>query len=244
MFQKAVKYLYLKTKARLNWSFKGLTGVEFGKISYSQSGEDIIVQYIFDCLNIEKPSYLDIGAHHPFYLNNTAIFYKKGSRGINIEPDPNLFIMFPEIRPKDINLNIGIGINQGESNFYVISTPTLNTFSKEEAEKYQKEGDFKIINTLKIKTDTISNIINQYSDGEFPDFLSLDAEGVDEEILKSIDFKKKFPKVICIETITFSTKGRGIKNSDIIAYLESQGYMLYADTNINSIFVKENLWIK
>ncbi len=76
----------------------------------------------------------------------------------------------------------------------------------------------------------------------FPDFLSLDAEGIDEIVLQSIDYKDNFPKVICVETISFSTVGRGKKNKKIISFLEEKGYLLYADTNINSIFVKKDLW--
>ena len=53
------------------------------QISYSQSGEDLIVKHIFENLGVKKPSYLDIGAYHPFHLNNTVIFYLSGSHGIN-----------------------------------------------------------------------------------------------------------------------------------------------------------------
>jgi hypothetical protein len=62
---------------------------KFEKKSFSQSGEDLIIDFIFNALGISRPSYIDIGAHHPYYLNNTAIFYLRGARGINIEPDPS-----------------------------------------------------------------------------------------------------------------------------------------------------------
>jgi hypothetical protein len=60
------------------------------KVSYSQSGEDVIVDFIFQILKIQKPSYLDVGAHHPSYLSNTYLFYQKGCQGVCIEPDPVL----------------------------------------------------------------------------------------------------------------------------------------------------------
>ncbi len=82
---------------------------KFKKISFSQCGEDLIVQNIFNCLGIEKPSYIDVGAYDPFIFSNTALFYSKGSRGINIEPDPHLYKTFPKHRKEDINLNVGIG---------------------------------------------------------------------------------------------------------------------------------------
>ncbi len=210
--------------------------------TYSQCGEDVIVQFLFDALQIEKPSYLDVGAHHPFKINNTALLHSKGSRGINIEPDPDLFKAFPKHRTNDCNLNIGIADKAGSANFFRISASTLNTFSEEDALNYTKEGNFEIIETVSLKTDTIQNVIDKYANGKFPQFLTIDAEGVDELILKSIDFEKNYPIVICIETISFSTSGNGVKNANIISFLEQKGYLLYADTNINSIFIKQSIW--
>lgn len=217
---------------------------EFQKKSYSQCGEDLIVKFIFDNLNIKTPTYIDIGAHHPFYINNTALFYENGSVGINIEPDPLLFKAFLEHRKKDTNLNIGISNTEDILDFYVISSPTLNTFSKEEAHNYEKEGEFKILNIEKIKVNTLSNVLNEFSNGIFPQFLSIDAEGIDELIIKDIDFEKNYPIVICIETISFSTTGNGKKNNEIIRFIEEKGYICYADTNINSIFVRKSDWIR
>lgn len=214
------------------------------KKSYAQSGEDLIVDFIFHEIGIDDPSYLDIGAHHPYYLNNTAIFYERGCSGINVEPTPNLFNEFLAKRKRDINLNIGIGEKQGTLEFYEMSVPTLNTFSKVEAENYAKNGMFSIKNVTPIKVDTIHNILQVYNNGTFPDLLSLDVEGLDEIIIHSIDYKQNYPKVICVETISFSTNGRGVKNDKLISYIEDQGYLLYADTNINSIFVRKDLWIR
>lgn len=215
---------------------------EYEKRSFSQSGEDLIVQFIFNELGIQKPTYLDIGAHHPFYINNTAIFYLKGCRGINIEPDPSLYANFIKERRDDINLNTGVGVKEALMDFYVMNVPTLNTFSKQEAENYSREGDYHIKEVKQINVNTVENILNKYNNGLFPDFLTLDAEGIDEIVLKSIDFENNKPIVICTETISFSAKGQGVKNVNIIRYLESKGYILYADTNINSIFVLKDKW--
>jgi len=217
---------------------------KFIKRSYSQCGEDLIVNYIFTVLNISKPSFVDIGAHHPYYLSNSALFYELGSEGINIEPDPILFKNFMLYRKRDINLNIGISDKEGLADFYIINVPTLNTFSKEEAERYKGEGNFFIQNVLKIKTNSLSNIIREHAGGVFPQFLNIDAEGVDELIINSIDFSNNYPLVICIETISFSTSGRGIKNTNLISKIENFGYLKYADTNINTIFVRKDLWEK
>lgn len=235
IFKKLKKFLFKQIESDMH---------NFQKISYSQCGEDLIVKFIFDNLNIQNPSYIDIGAHHPFYISNTALFYQNGSVGINIEPDPVLFEAFVKNRKKDKNLNIGISDSEGILDFYVISSPTLNTFSKEEAQNYEKEGDYKINSIEKIKVNTLSNVLNEFSNGTFPHFLSIDAEGIDELIIKEIDFKKNYPIVICIETISFSGNGNGVKNTELIKFIEQKGYICYADTNINSIFVRKTNWIR
>lgn len=220
------------------------TNNKFRQASYSQSGEDRIVKMIFDGLGIHKFTYLDIGAHHPFFISNTALFYEMGMHGINIEPDPDLFKAFEKYRKRDINLNIGISESPGESDFYIISAPTLNTFSKEEAEGYAKEGDYTIKEVKRVKTDNLQNVITMHFNGKYPDFLTVDAEGIDELIIKSIDFNNSPPLVVCIETISFSSSGNGVKNNDIIELMESNGYLNYADTNINTIFVRKEAWMR
>lgn len=215
---------------------------KYEKISFSQCGEDLIIKFIFDSLGISKPSYIDIGAHHPYYISNTALLYKSGSRGINIEPDPTLFKKFIRHRPDDRNLNVGIGSSNSVCDFYIISTPSLNTLSKEEAEKYSEQGDYKIKSIEKIKVKTLTDVLNKFSCDEFPQLLTIDAEGVDETIIKLIDFEGNYPIVICIETISFSTSGNGKKNNNLIKYIINNGYILYADTYINTIFVREEIW--
>jgi FkbM family methyltransferase len=213
----------------------------FEKSSYSQSGEDLIVKYIFDTLGIFKPTYLDIGAHHPFYLNNTFLFYQNGSRGINVEPDKELFDVINKERPQDINLNKGVSKEDGELSFYKISSPTLNTFSYQEALNFESEG-YSILEEIKIPVMNINELISQNHFDIFPDFLSVDVEGLDFEIIESINFEKYQPLVICTETISFSNNGYGIKDKNIENFLVTKGYFLYADTNINSIFVLKNKW--
>ncbi len=214
----------------------------FSKDSYSQSGEDLIINFIFNSVGVQNPSYIDIGAHHPEYLNNTAIFYKRGSSGINIEPDPTLFRAFDKMRNRDVNINAGIAAEEGTFDFYVMSATTLNTFSKEEAQNAENQG-YKIVDVKKVKALPLQTVINMYAGGRFPDFLSLDVEGIDFEILEAIKYEESAPTVICVETISFSNTGLGVKNTKIIEFLEQKGYMLYADTNINSIFVKKDVWV-
>lgn len=210
--------------------------------SYSQCGEDLLVQYVFRLRGINKPSFIDIGANDPYFLNNTAIFYDKGCRGLNIEANPYLINRFKESRQEDINLNIGIGDTEGIFNFYIMNDPTLSTFSKDECEKYIKTGKYLLQEITEIHITTIKKILDDYFNGQFPDFLSLDAEGMDFEILKSIDFEVTAPKVICVEAAEYSSIGAGVRRQELIEFLVLKGYYEYANTNLNAIMVKNDFW--
>ena len=215
---------------------------KFLKKSFSQCGEDLIVSYIFNLRGILKPTYLDIGANDPFYLSNTALFYLNGCRGINIEANPALIEKFENLRTKDINLNIGIADMESALDFYVIDDPTLSSFSEEECRKFIATGKYHHINTLKIKVTTIQKILDEFNNGVFPDFLTLDAEGLDFEILETIDYINSAPKVICVEAADYSPIGAGKRRTELIDFLVSKGYYEYANTNLNAIMVKKDFW--
>jgi len=217
---------------------------QYQKASFSQSGEDLIVDFLFGAIGMVNPTYIDIGAYHPYEYSNTALLYSKGSRGLNIEPNPENFKLFLTERPEDINLNIGIGIKPTLLDYYQMDAPTLNTFSKDEAESFVKDHGHKIFKTTKIKVNNLDNVINEYLKGKFPDFMSLDIEALDMLILKSIDFDESYPVIICVETISYSNSGSGLKNKVLIEFLENKGYMVYGDTYINTIFIKKEIWIK
>jgi FkbM family methyltransferase len=212
------------------------------KRSYSQCGEDLIVDFVFNDLKINDPTYVDIGAHHPKYLSNTHFFYTKGCHGICIEPDPYLFKKIKKQRTRDICLNLGIGINQEKSaDLYIMTTRTLNTFSKSEAERYQSYGSEKIEKTIKMPLENINDIINRHCKIK-PNFISLDIEGLDFDIIKTFDFSTCKPEVFCIETITYTENKTEEKIESIIDFMKNKNYFVYADTYINTIFVNIDSW--
>lgn len=216
------------------------TGPHYKK-SYSQCGEDLIVQFALETMRVTKPAYLDIGAHHPTLLNNTYIFYRAGARGVNVEPDPALIGRFHRARPADVNLNCGIGPEEGTLELHVMSVPTLNTFSAEQAQRYCEEHGFRVMRKVPVPVKRFDQVVSEYFK-QAPDFISLDAEGADLPILRSIDFGKYRPRVVCVETLTYSHAGGGRKIEEIDVLMRGAGYMRYADTFINSIYVDEEKW--
>ncbi len=213
--------------------------------TYSQTGEDRILLNLFKTLGIAYPSYIDVGANHPTILNNTYLFYLNGSKGINIEPDPELIKPFGVTRPDDINLNIGIGTdNESSIDFYIMSNRVLNTFSKHEAERVAAYGTYTIESTIKVEVVQLQKIIGTYfPDNNGPDFISIDVEGFDFQILETLDLAKYPETVFCVETINYSEDNTEIKNADILNYFAENGFMIYADTYINTIFINRNYWL-
>ena len=208
------------------------------KNSYSQAGEDRILTYLFNSLGIKNPSYLDIGANYPISDNNTYIFYETGSTGVCVEADPSLFDELSKVRKNDKCLNIGVTFDdRKEADFYVFPLAGLNTLSKEEAEYREKHGSYKVERVIKIPLKTINEVIKE-NFNETPDLISIDIEGIDLEVLKSLDFDKYRPTAICVETITYSENRTERKITEIADFVTSKGYFVYADTHINTIFVE------
>jgi FkbM family methyltransferase len=215
---------------------------EGGRRSYSQCGEDMIARFVFDALKIARPSFIDIGAHHPTYLNNTYALYEAGSRGVNIEPDPDLFSRFPAERPQDTNLNIGIGQRPGTLEFYVMSARTLNTFSADEARAASEKGRARIERTLSLPVRPVGEVLAEHFAAAAPDFLSLDVEGLDLEILKAWDFRRWRPRLACVETIVYGGERGSGQRDDIASHLLDCGYFSYAHTHVNTLFVDKSVW--
>lgn len=215
------------------------------KKSYSQCTEDVLIETAIGMLGVSKPSYLDIGANHPTLLNNTFLFYSKGGRGVCVEPNPEIFEIIQNRRKRDICLNVGIGAFDSDGvDFYMMSSSGFSTFVKSEAEKCARENNYgaqNIEKVIKIPLIAISTIMEKY----FPsgvDIVSLDTEGYDFEILKSLDLEKYRPKIFCVETLRYETTHKLRKQNEIIDYMAAHDYFLYADTYVNSIFVDKKKW--
>ena len=203
--------------------------------SFSQSGEDLIVNYMLRYLfDKSKINYLDIGAHHSKWLSNTKLFYDNKGSCVLIEHDPTIFKEIKKNRKRDICLNCGIGLeNQESADFYIMDSTPINTFSKESAYRAQNELGHKIEKIIKIPLVKVNDIFEKYFN-EGCDFLSIDVEGLEMQILNSMDFEKYRPKVICIETREYGTDEL---ENDIIDMMKAHGYIVYADTHLNTIFL-------
>lgn len=220
---------------------KFLLGKRDYKKSYSQCGEDMILDFLLENLKISQPNYLDIGTNEPKNFNNTYFFYKfRNGKGVLIEPNPALSTKIKSVRSRDVFYNCGIGFNniEGFADYYLMDWHAFNTFSKEIAQETQTfyKGKNNIVKVEKIKLIGINQILEKHFSKGL-DLLSIDVEGLDLAILKSLDFNKYKPKIICVET-----KVVDIKNSpEINVFLIGKGYKLHSQTPLNGIFVLDGL---
>ena len=209
----------------------------YGCKSYSQHGEDLVFLNIFRLIGVEKISWLDIGAHHPFNISNTALLYEKGHRGINVEANPNLLPAFTEHRPEDINLQVGVSDQPGWMNFYLIDKYSgRNSFDKRAAVEFcRAHPEFKITEIIKIPIITVAEVRKECGRETFPDLLSLDVEGLDEKIILSLQLKNDGPKIICVE----DNDRRDNTSSPLRDHLAAQGYWPYYRAGVNILFVRK-----
>ena len=195
---------------------------KYQKQSYSFNGVDLIVNYIFK--NKKEGFYLDIGAQHPISNNNTYILFKRGWKGINIDLDKKNIDLFKIARPDDFNLNYAISDTEKEVDlfFYHDSSP-INTLSKK-VSNFQKAN---VSQVKKIKTTTLDNVLDEISPQHRIDFMNIDVEGYEEQVLKGFNINKFKPYVISIEYLDLEMNKLELTNNDINNLLNSNLYQFF-----------------
>lgn len=227
----------------------------FGKRSYSQSGEDVVVDAI---LNRKKSGYyIDIGAYHPKVFSNTYMFYKRGWSGVCVDANPELSLMYHLVRPRDIFVNCGVAdvsvrlaqkscsdptalrlrgplprdfVSKSAPSYleyFVFDEEAANTFDKKLAKKNIKAGR-KLIKKMILPMMEINRLLKSFvPEKQKIDLLSIDVEGMDERILRDLDFGRWRPEVIVCEDLN----GGSLKN-----FLEGKGYVLVGLTGLSMVF--------
>jgi len=203
----------------------------------------LIVENILKMIGTKGPAtYLDVGAYDPVFDSNTYALYRAGGHGVLVEPNPTKIARLEKIRPRDKTLNAGVGLSvePTTADYYMIAGPSaglLNTFSKADAEELQRKspGARVIEKVLKMPLLNINAIIQQHLSGA-PNFLSIDTEVMDLDILRTLDFDRFRPDVICVETLAV---GGDAVNIEILSLLEAKRYSARGATFVNTIFVDD-----
>lgn len=229
---------------RLKDSFLVLSGNSFAfskkkfscySFSFSQEGEDGILGRIFE--RQEKGFYVDIGAHHPQRFSNTYRFYLRGWSGINVDPLPGSKDRFDKLRSRDINLQLGVFEQEGHLLYYNFEEPALNTFN----EAVAKSHNSPLVSIEKIPVTTLKSILDMYLPKETHiDFLSVDVEGLDEQVLRSNDWTYYRPSYVLAECLGMKDISH-VEKSSLHAYMAEVGYSLYAKCVNTLFFINQDL---
>jgi FkbM family methyltransferase len=224
---------FLKRKA-FNYSKNSIDVIENAILAYSQEGEDLLLSKIFGPRN--KGFFIDVGAHQPKLYSNTYFFYKKGWNGINIDPLPGTMEGFKKVRPRDINLEIAISEKAGELTYYMFHEPALNTFSKEDADQRINSEGCTLLSTRVIKTYRLDEILDKHLPfGTDIDFLSIDVEGLDMQVLMSNNWNKYRPKIVLLEYLRSSLEN--LLSSDLYKFMSEKKYKLHGRAVSTVVFI-------
>ena len=166
--------------------------------SFSSAGEDMILRHL---LGSDKMGgfYVDVGAFHPTLFSNTYFFYLNGWRGINVEARPGSKKLFDRLRPRDVNLEVGVSGSCGVMTYYFIDeTSPMNSFSREFLAQIGMTGQVKA--EIPVPILPLATVLERHlPEGQTIDFMNVDVEGHDFEVLESNDWRRFRPKVIVVE---------------------------------------------
>tara|TARA_Y100000591_G_scaffold282145_1_gene262332 strand:- start:489 stop:1220 length:732 start_codon:yes stop_codon:yes gene_type:complete len=201
----------------------------------SQFDEDIYLNSFFAKDYIGK--FVDLGCFHPTRDNNTFRFYKRRWTGINVDLNPITIELFNFFRSKDININCAISDKKTLKKMYFVDNLSpLNTLDQNHLKFLKrnflfKNKDFK---EKKIKTENVNDILKKYKFNRV-DFLNIDLEGLEYEVIKSINFKKFKINLICIEILDHNKISRN-KSKKIHQILKKNNFKYLKKIGVNSIF--------
>ena len=203
-------------------------------ISYAQNAEDVRLRRAFR--HQSSGFYVDVGANNPVNFSVTKHFYEHGWTGINVEPIRALHELIQRDRPRDVNLNVGCSNRPGTLTLHVArgQASGMSTFTEEERRVHEAKG-FQF-DTVTTKVVTLASICEEHLAGRTIDFLSIDVEGHEREVLEGADLGKFRPRVIVIEaTRPNSTEPTHERWEDLIV---GQGYLFAVFDGLNRYYVR------
>lgn len=203
--------------------------------SYAQDGEDLILDRFLE--RAAHGYYVDVGAHHPVRFSNTYLFYRRGWRGINIDAQPGSMRAFDRKRPRDVNIECGVAGTAGRLTYHRFNEPALNTFDAAEAQR-KNTAPYALIDTVEIEVQRLDTLLERHlPPGQIIDFLSVDVEGKDEEVLRSNDWQRFRPRFVLAETLR--TDILHLRDCPVVEFMDSVGYKPVSKAYNTTFFERE-----
>jgi len=205
--------------------------------SYSQEGEDLVLRRVFE--GRKSGFYVDVGAHHPHRFSNTNLFYKAGWHGINIEPNPDSIADFKRLRQRDINLQCGVSDIEQHLTYYKFNEPALNTFDPDIVDDRLNKTTYKVVQKIIVPVLRLDHILDDHlAAGQKIDFLTVDVEGLDLQVLESNNWSAYRPAMVLAESLCSNLADAS--ENEIARFMSAQGYSVFAKT-YNTWMFKDQL---
>lgn len=166
--------------------------------SHSQNLEDVM---LFKALrHIDAGTYVDVGAWHPQLHSVTKLFYDCGWSGINVEPAPKLCKLLQSRRPRDINLNLAVGRQAGEMEFFEVGYTGLSSLGAASVDLGRKLG-FSKSRRYQVQVRSMAQIFEMHLAGREVHFLKIDVEGFEADVLAGFDWRTNRPWILVVEAV-------------------------------------------
>ena len=195
---------------------------------YSQFGEDAVLRELIG--RKRNGIYIDVGCYHPKKFSNTHFLRKLGWSGINVDLEDDKIFLFKTLRPDDHNVVSAVSDLNKEVLIFKDREYSLGTT----IEPNMIPDEIKP-SVERVRTRTLNSIIAESKfNGREIDLLSIDAEGHDFNVLRSIDLAQYKPKIIVIEDQSKNIED--ILSRDLYKHLRKQKYKLTSWVHLSLIF--------
>jgi FkbM family methyltransferase len=212
-------------------------------VSHAQHGEDLQIAYFLG--NAKRQSYIDVGSLWPQKLSNSYYFYERQGFGLCIDPNPEVAADYARVRPRDTFLNVGISSAPGTLTYNMYENPVFNTFSAERAalvlKKSRSRGGRGLVDAVDIDVVTLDDAVTRTGfadrcDGRL-DFLTVDVEGLELEVVRGFSFSILRPRLVVLEHIRRRSADVTAEHSDLCRAMTDRGYWLAGYTGHDMYFL-------
>jgi FkbM family methyltransferase len=211
---------------------------------YAQCGEDLILAAMLDVIGMRKGAklselrYVEIGANHPVATSSTYLLYRHhGARGVLVEANPRLIPELERARAGDQVLNFAVVPSDVESIDITISSATELSSVDPRFPAAFKQGAYPIEGTARVPAIQINKLFAQCWGQPRLSFLSIDVEGLDFDLLCSLDLQRFPVDMIQIEPSDAFIPGNSLR---MCAHMRAAGYALVARTDVNLLFARHS----